>query len=105
MPEYTFESPVALLTHLYAGEDSREGICRAPSALFGWYSRAKRVYDPILCKSCRQKYSREDMEQQYREILNYSPVEKTNAVLAVGGAFTLMLNGEVLGKVEAHEQE
>jgi len=103
MPEYTFESPVALLTHLYAGEDSPDGICRAPSALFGWYSRAKRVYDPILCKSCKQKISREEVEQQYREIINYNSTEKTNAVLAVGGAFTLKMNGEILGKVEASE--
>lgn len=104
MPEYTFESPVDLLRHLYAGEDSPDGICRAPSALFGWYSRSKRVYDSSLCGSCKPKFTREDMEREYREILNYSPEEKRNAVLAVGGVFTLKADGQVLGKV-THEQE
>lgn len=45
------------------------------------------------------------MEQEYREILKYSPAEKRNAVEAVGRPFTLVLNGETLGKVEWHEQE
>jgi len=105
MGELVFESPIELLKHLYAGEDSRTGICRAPSALFGWYSRAKRVYDSSLCGSCKGKVTREQVEQEYRQILNYTPDEQKKAVLAVGGNFALKMNGEVLGKVEFHEQE
>jgi hypothetical protein len=45
------------------------------------------------------------MEREYAAILQYTPEEQTNAVLAVGGNFILKLNGVVLGKVESHEQE
>lgn len=100
MDELIFESPLDLLKHLYAGEDSRTGICRAPSALFGWYTRAKRVYDSSLCASCKGGITRESVEQDYCKIVEYSSVEKTNAVLAVGAPFTLKYNGVVLGKVE-----
>jgi hypothetical protein len=105
MPEYTFESPLELLRHLYAGEDSPDGICRAPSTLFGWYSRAKKVYDSSLCEPCKQGITRENMEREYAAILQYTPEEQINAVLAVGGNFILKLNGVVLGKVECREQE
>jgi hypothetical protein len=65
MNEYTFESPVDLVKHLYAGENTPTGICRAPSALFVWYSRAKRVYDTSLCSTCKQNIKEEDVENEY----------------------------------------
>lgn len=101
MDDLVFESPVDLLKHLYAGEDSRTGICRAPSALFGWYTRAKRVHDSSLCETCKAKLTREGVEEEYCNIVNYSPEEKRNAVLAVGSPFVLKLNGQVLGRVES----
>ena len=103
MNEYTFESPVDLVKHLYAGENTPTGICRAPSALFVWYSRAKRVYDTSLCSTCKQNIKEEDVEKEYIGIIQYSDAEKRNAVLAVGGVFTLKLRGTVLGKVDACE--
>lgn len=105
MREHVFQSPVELVRHLYAGEDTPTGICRAPSALFGWYTRAKRVYDSSLCGSCKTGTTRERVEQEYRAIVEYSAMEKRNAVLAVGGEFILKLNGETLGKVTIREQE
>ena len=103
MNEYTFESPVDLVKHLYAGENTPTGICRAPSTLFGWYSRAKRVYDNSLCATCKQNIKEEDVENEYAQIVQYPDIEKRNAVLAVGGVFTLKLRGTVLGKVDACE--
>jgi hypothetical protein len=103
MAEYTFESPTDLVKHLYAGEDTPTGICGRPSALFGWYTIAKRFYDESLCKSCRPKYTDQQMESMYAEILKYPSQEKQNALLAVGGDFTLKLRGDVLGRVAADE--
>jgi len=103
MNEYTFESPVDLVKHLYAGENTLTGICRAPSTLFVWYSRAKRVYDTSLCSTCKQNIKEEDVENEYIGIVQYPDAEKRNAVLAVGGVFTLKLRGTVLGKVDAYE--
>lgn len=105
MAEYTFESPVELLKHLYAGEDTPTGICGRPSSLFGWYTRAKGFYDQTLCKSCRPKFTNEQMEAMYADIVNYPEDERQNAACAVGGSFTLKLRGQVLGKVEFREQE
>ena len=39
----------------------------------------------------------------YRDILEYSQDERKNAVLAVGGNFTLKLDGQTLGKVTVDE--
>ena len=103
MDEYVFESPVDLLKHLYAGEDTPTGICGRPSALFGWYTVAKKFYDQTLCESCKSKLTEEQMESKYLEILDYSKEEQRNAALAVGGTFTLKLRREVLGKVEFRE--
>ena len=103
MDEYVFESPVDLLKHLYAGEDTPTGICGRPSALFGWYTKAKRFYDQTLCESCRPKFTHAQMEAMYGDIVKYSEDEQRNAALAVGGSFTLKLRGEVVGKVEYRE--
>lgn len=103
MTDYTFESPVELVKHLYAGEDTPTGICGKPSALFGWYTKAKRFYDSTLCKSCKSKLSKEQIEKMYKDILNYSTEEKINCITAVGGSFVLKLDGQVLGKVAAGE--
>lgn len=105
MSHLIFESPVDLVKHLYAGENTLTGICRAPSALFGWYTRAKRVYDSSLCGSCKGKITREAVEQEYVQIVNYSSTEKINAVLAVGSEFTLKLDGKTLGRVQIREQK
>lgn len=99
MVEYTFDSPVDLLKHLYAGEDTPTGICGRPSALFGWYTRAKHFYDSTLCASCKSKLTKEQIEAMYRDILQYSEDERKNAVAAVGGNFTLKLDEKVLGRV------
>lgn len=103
MAEYTFESPIHLVKHLYAGEDTPTGICGRPSALFGWYTKAKKFYDTTLCKSCKSKLSKEQIEKMYRDILNYSTEEKRNAMTAVGGSFVLKLDGQTLGKVKVDE--
>lgn len=103
MVEYTFDSPVEMVKHLYAGEDTPTGICGRPSALFGWYTKAKRFYDSTLCKSCKSKLSKEQIEQMYKDILNYSTEEKINCITAVGGSFVLKLDGQVLGKVAVDE--
>ena len=103
MTDFIFETPSDLVKHLYAGEDTRTGICGRPSALFGWYTVAKKYYDQTLCKSCRPKLTEQQMEAMYGDIVKYSEDEQRNAALAVGGSFTLKLRGEVLGKVEFRE--
>ena len=103
MPEYTFENPPQLVAHLYAGEDTPTGICGRPSALFGWYTKAKRFYDQSLCKACRPKFTDAEMEAMYADILKYTGEEQQNAAIAVGGSFTLKLHGEVLGRVDFRE--
>ena len=103
MVEYTFDSPVDLLKHLYAGEDTPTGICGRPSTLFMWYTKAKKFYDTTLCKSCKSKLTKEQIEEMYRDILQYSEQEKKNAVAAVGGNFILKLDGQVLGRVAENE--
>jgi len=103
MAEYTFDSPVHLVKHLYAGENTPTGICGRPSSLFGWYTKAKKFYDTTLCKSCKSKLTKEQIEEMYTDILRYSEDERKNAVLAVGGNFTLKLDGKILGKVTVDE--
>lgn len=103
MNEMHFQSPAALVTHLYRHEDDPQGICRAPSRLFDWYSRAKRFYDATLCRACKKRMSATDIEAGYVAILEYSAEEKTLAALAVGSAFVLEMRGVVLGKVEYPE--
>ena len=100
MNELHFETPAALVTHLYRHEDDPKGICRGPSLLFDWYSRAKRFYDASLCPVCKKRMSATDIESGYAAILEYSTEEKTLAALAVGSAFVLELNEVILGKVE-----
>ena len=103
MSEIHFKSPVALVTHLYRHEDDPKGICRGPSRLFDWYSRAKRFYDATLGPACQKRMSAADIEAGYAAILEYSTEEKTLAALAVGSAFVLEMRGVVLGKVEYPE--
>ena len=103
MSEIRFQSPVALVTHLYRHEDDPQGICREPSLLFDWYSQAKRFYDASLCPVCKKRMSQTDIEAGYAGILHYDAEQKTLAALAVGSAFVLELNGLVLGKVEYPE--
>lgn len=103
MNEIHFESPAALVTHLYRHEDDPKGICRGPSRLFDWYSRAKRFYDATLCPVCKKRMSAADIEAGYVAILEYDTEQKTLAALAVGSAFVLQLNGVALGKVQYPE--
>ena len=103
MNELHFKSPAALVTHLYRHEDDPKGICRGPSLLFDWYSRAKRFYDASLCPACKKRMSAADIEAGYAGILEYDAEQKTLAALAVGSAFVLEMHGVVLGKVEYPE--
>lgn len=103
MTDYIFDNPIDLVKHLYAGENTPTGICGRPSALFGWYTRAKHFYDSSLCASCKSKLTKQEIEKMYKDILDYSSEEKKNAIDAIGGTFTLKLDGQVLGEVETHE--
>lgn len=103
MSEMHFQSPAALVTHLYGHEDDPKGICRGPSRLFDWYSQAKRFYDATLCPVCKKRMNATDIEAGYAAIIDYDAEQKTLAALAVGSAFVLELNGVVLGKVEHPE--
>ena len=103
MSEMHFQSPAALVTHLYRHEDDPKGICRGPSRLFDWDSQAKRFYDATLCPACKKRMSAADIEAGYVAILEYDSEQKTLAALAVGSAFLLEMRGVVLGKVEYPE--
>jgi len=101
MYEYIFESPLELVKHLFSTENINDGIFSKPSAICGWYIKAKKIYDPSAC-DCTEKATKEEIEQvesMYKTILTYSDEEKRNALFVIGGDFTLKLNGQILGKV------
>lgn len=58
------------------------------------------VYEYLMMLPCLDRVSH---IQKYKDIVYYVPKEKEFALRAVGGAFTLKLNGVVLGKVECSE--
>lgn len=96
--EIVFETPAQFCAHIHKNAIV---LLADKSLIQTWYLHAKVFYDANVC-SCG-KVRRALIEQKYKDIVNYAPKEKEFALRAVGGAFTLKLNGVVLGKVEHSE--
>ena len=95
MENNTFESPQALVQFLLP----KEGTMNLDTPFCKGYWRAKFWYNPQVCSCKKKNLSEEIIQNEYRQILNYSETEKVIARNFVGGSFTLILNGELLGTV------
>jgi hypothetical protein len=95
METNTFDSPQSLVGYLRSHEEKM----RTPSAIGSWYWRAKLWFDPNVCGCKKKNMSLQQIEEGYRNILNWPENEKNTARNIVGGTFTLIMNGVTLGTV------
>lgn len=95
METNNIESPQALIQHL----SSKEEQMRTPSAIGSWYWRAKLWFDPNVCGCKKKNMSLQQIEDGYKNMVNWPETEKAVARNIAGGSLTLMMNGVTVGTV------
>jgi hypothetical protein len=95
METNTFDSPQALINYLVPHEEKM----RTPSALGSWYWRAKLWFDPNVCGCKKKNMSLQQIEDGYRNMVNWPEGEKSVARNIAGCSFTIIMNGVTLGTI------